>query len=353
MDLSNFNARFDPAAYAGILGGQPQQPGGMLGNWAGAQPAQAPPGPLSGMLDPQVALPIAAQLMGGRTLRDSLAGALNAAGPAVAQMKQKKLWNDWLSAGAPKDVQHPATAALIAGMPELASRFAASQIGATPPAELTAEQKNYQAGLKDPAFRGYQEHMRPGLDAASPLNIRRWTLSANAAVKPYTELSAYKLVQNAAPFLSRIEAAKDIPGSVSDQELLDSVTKLNTGGNQVTEAQVGIVLKGKSLADQVNVWSNYMAAHGGVLSDDQRQQLQDVAHAVYKGYQKMYQPIRDAAVKSLKDRGIPEDYWGAIPDLNALSSAAGIDPASGDPGAPAGGAAPAQGGVVPYTEYFK
>ncbi len=329
---------FDPRQ-GGVLGGGGAAPSGILGGGGGF---------LQTLLDPQVALPMAAALMGGRNATESIGGAFQAAGPGIVASRKRMLWNSWLKAGAPKDPNAPTFQALLAESPEVQDKVLSSQLSATP-ADLTAEQKNYNAGLKDPAFKSYQEHMRPGLDEGSPLNVRRWTLSANAAVKPYTELSAYKLVQNAAPFLSRIEAVQNAPGSVSDQELLDSVTKLNTGGNQVTEAQVNLVLKGRSLADQANVWANYMAANGGVLSDDQRKQLVAVAHAVYRGYQKMYQPIRDAAVKSLKSRGIPEDYWGAIPDLNALSAAAGIDPTSGDPGAVNGGApaAAAAGGPQP------
>src|SRR5262249_41670354 len=129
-------------------------------------------------------------------------------------------------------------------------------------------------------------------------------------------------------YLSRIEAASQHPGSISDQELLDSVTKLNNAGGQVTEAQVDIVLKGASLADKLNVWKNYMNANGGVLSNSQRKQLIDVAHAVYKGYQQMYQPVYDDAIRRLKAQGIPEEYWN-IPDLNKLSNAAGIAGGSG------------------------
>ncbi len=82
-----------------------------------------------------------------------------------------------------------------------------------------------------------------------------------------------------------------------------------------------------------------------LLSDDQRQQVMDVAKAVYKGYQKMYQPIYDEVTGKLEKQGIPDDVW-PIPDLNKLSEAAsaraGILNDTG--GAPAGGdTSPVQG----------
>lgn len=126
MNMNDFNSRFNPMAYMGALGGQPQQ----RTPWTQIGAPQPQPGPLSGMLDPQVALPIAAQLIGGRTLQDSLAGGLAAAGPAIGQMKQKQAVNAWLQAGAPKDPNHPAMKALLEAAPELAMKYAGGQLGA-------------------------------------------------------------------------------------------------------------------------------------------------------------------------------------------------------------------------------
>jgi protein MpaA len=63
------------------------------------------------------------------------------------------------------------------------------------------------------------------------------------------------------------------PGSVSDQDLLDSLTKLNTAGNAITDAQVKLVTDGKSWADSVGTAFNKLQ-NGGVLSNNQRQQIQ-------------------------------------------------------------------------------
>ncbi len=153
------------------------------------------------------------------------------------------------------------------------------------------------------------------------LTIRRYNLASNAAIKNYIALPGYSLVANGQAYLSRIDSAMKVPGSVSDQDLLDSITKLNNAGGQVTEAQVNTVLKGASLADKMNVWQKYLTSNGGVLSNAQRQEVSDVAHAVYKGYQTMYQPIYDKVTQNLKDQGIPKQFWN-IPDINELSKQA-------------------------------
>jgi hypothetical protein len=183
------------------------------------------------------------------------------------------------------------------------------------------------AGVDTGAVAGGQPS-QPPKRGTSEADIRRYDQASNATVKNYMALPGYQLVANGSAYLSRIESAQQHPGSISDQELLDSVTKLNNAGGQVTDAQVKLVLEGQSLADKANVWRNQMIAQGGVLSDSQRKQLNDVAHAVYAGYQKMYSPIYNEVTKKLKNQGIPEQYW-TIPDLNTLSSLAGIGGAGG------------------------
>lgn len=154
------------------------------------------------------------------------------------------------------------------------------------------------------------------------LDMRRYSMTANATIKNYIALPGYSLTANGQAYLSKIESAGTVTGSVPDQELLDAVTKLDNAGGQVTEAQVNVVLKGKSFSDWANIMKNKIVSSGGVLSDDQRKQLMEVAKATYKGYQKMYQPIYDEATAKLKDQGIPEAFWN-IPDLNKLSARVG------------------------------
>ncbi len=394
----NFN---DPAygySGGGILGSQPAaQPRGILSGFGGA---------FRQLLDPQTALPMAAALIGGRNPQESLAGAFAAAAPGLAATKRRMAINDWLKAKSSGDpaALEKAKANLINAAPELGMASAAYDLTPKAPIEMSpgsrlaqydpakgqyVEQggaagrgdgspydleqgaKAYKAqfgeganlAIDAPDFQAWYRSAWPqfgqgqaagaqGPQAGSgqplpkrPLSdtdIARYNRASNAATKNWLELPGYKLVSQGAPYLSRIEAAAQHPGSISDQELLDSVTKLNNAGGQVTEAQVAIVLKGASLSDKINIWSNMMSKQGGVLSDDQRRQLIDVAHAVYRGYQKMYQPVYDDAIKKLKGQGIPPQYWN-IPDLNSLSNAAGI--------AGGGGEAPAIGAIEDGFEF--
>jgi hypothetical protein len=146
-------------------------------------------------------------------------------------------------------------------------------------------------------------------------------MASNAIVKNYIENPGYKLVTQGAPYLSKIQAAINTPGSVSDQDLLDSITKLNQGGSgQVTEAQVNTILRGASLSDTVNTYAKKLGS-GGVLSNDQRKQIQDLATATMKGYEKLYAPVYSAATKQLKDAGIPKAFW-TIPDSVTMANQA-------------------------------
>lgn len=154
------------------------------------------------------------------------------------------------------------------------------------------------------------------------LTISRYSMASNRIVANYLKLPAYQFLASATPMLSRIEAAIKQPGSVSDNDLLDSVIKLNTGGQAITEAQVSTITGGRSYADTVNVYKKKLSEQGGVLSDDQRKQLYDLSQSVYKNYQKAYQPVYDQASSQLEASGIPKQYW-TLPDLNNLSTIGG------------------------------
>lgn len=173
-----------------------------------------------------------------------------------------------------------------------------------------------------------------GTDASStadysPLAVNRFTRAANAIVANYIALPQYQLTANGLPYLQRIAAAEQNPGSVSDQDLLDSLTKLNSSGNAISDAQVKIITDGKSFSDMASIASNKLA-NGGVLSTDQRTQIEKIANAVYDNYKAGYQPVYDQAAAQLKASGIPEAFW-TIPDLNKLNAAqTGGSPSASD-----------------------
>lgn len=150
----------------------------------------------------------------------------------------------------------------------------------------------------------------------TPTSMQRFTLAASRITAPYTNMSGYKLTSDALPYLARIDAASKVPGSVSDQDILDSLTKLNTGGNAVTDAQIKIITDGKSYSDWASTIANKFK-NGGVLSDNQRQQIKEIASNIYDNYRKSYAPIYKQAADKLETAGIPKQFW-TIPDLDNL-----------------------------------
>ncbi len=162
---------------------------------------------------------------------------------------------------------------------------------------------------------------------SSPLADTRFTIASSRITAPFEQLAAYTLTSNALPYLEKIDAAASIPGSVSDQDLLDAFTKLSTSGGVISDAQVKVITGGSSWSDTANVLAKKVG-QGGVLSDNQRKQIQDIAKATYTNFKKGYQPIYDQATAQLTKAGIPNQYW-TIPDLNTLSALSGISSAGG------------------------
>lgn len=169
-----------------------------------------------------------------------------------------------------------------------------------------------------------------GKDQFSPTAQSKMTQAAHRITAQYTDMAGYKLARDGAPYIARINAAMDHPGSVSDADLLDSMVKLNTGGNAVTENQVAMITNGRSFSDSVNAFKNKLQ-NGGVLSQNQRDQINGIAKSMFDNYLKQYQPIYEKASEQLQSAGIPKAFW-TIPDLNAINSggaASASAPASG------------------------
>jgi len=161
------------------------------------------------------------------------------------------------------------------------------------------------------------------MDYRTAMEAQRYTSSTNNIVNKFLNLPTYKLYANSLPYFAQIQAAQTVPGSVSDRDLLDAVTKINTGGNQVTEAQVGLITGGRSYSDSVDVWSKKLQS-GGILSDDQRQQLTTLAGKIYENYDRGYQALKPQIQKALDKSGIPAQYQ-SIPDLSELAGGYGLN----------------------------
>lgn len=151
----------------------------------------------------------------------------------------------------------------------------------------------------------------------SPQAGQRFTSEASRITSPYEKLPQYQRMASSFQPIARIDEAMKNPGSVSDQELLDAITKLSTQG-QVTEAQTNIITKGKSLSDWANVMKNQLTS-GGVLSDQQRKDIQTISHNISGAYQKQYQPLYNEVTGKLQGANIPKPFW-TIPDLASIGA---------------------------------
>jgi hypothetical protein len=79
---------------------------------------------LRGLLDPQYALPIAAQLIGGATPQASFAGALGAAGPAIGDIRKRAAINAWLKSRSTGEPLSAEAQKMISEDPQLAQKLA-------------------------------------------------------------------------------------------------------------------------------------------------------------------------------------------------------------------------------------
>lgn len=164
----------------------------------------------------------------------------------------------------------------------------------------------------------------------TPMAGRRFAMTSNQIVGPLMKLPQYELTAQGLPLIQRMQAALKTPGSVSDQELLDSFTKLSTSGNAVTDAQVRIITDGKTVKDWANIQLNKLGANGGVLSPQQRKDIMTIAAKTYDKYREGYEPLYKEASEKLTAGGVPKPFW-TIPDLNKLNAAQTSGAAAGAP----------------------
>lgn len=100
----------------------------MAFNFGNLLSGQQSPGPLSGIMDPSVMLPIAAQIMAAPTFRQSLAGGAAAAGPAIVDMRKRQAVNAWLKARSGKGDLSPEMVQFIQSSPDLAEKLAINDL---------------------------------------------------------------------------------------------------------------------------------------------------------------------------------------------------------------------------------
>lgn len=188
-----------------------------------------------------------------------------------------------------------------------------TQIGGAPAtAPATTIDKSYQS-----MYQQVQQAQTTPV-TGSPLNKGRYTRNANSALKNYIANPVYTAVSSGATYLARIQAAMKDPGSISDTSLADSIIKIETGGGQVTEAQLNTYFAGQSFSDAFAIEGDKIVAKGGVLSPQQRTDLSNLADGVFSNYKQQYEQLYVQAMTNLQGQGIPLNYGGNLPDFLSL-----------------------------------
>lgn len=179
-----------------------------------------------------------------------------------------------------------------------------------------------KSALPSPVAQQYND-IRQTIDNTQPASLsptvtRKWSLVTNSGIKSFQGLGTYQVISQIAPYLANIRAASENPSSVSDLELLDSYVRASKGGTgQITDTQVDTILKGSNIADNWQQLQNKLTT-GGVLSPQQRQDIQTLAQNVYAENQSDYQKIYIQAIQNLQNQGVPVQFWGQMPDLSSL-----------------------------------
>lgn len=176
---------------------------------------------------------------------------------------------------------------------------------------------NVPMARRDLVAKGLADLLRADPARLPPGAQQRIQAAASRVVAPYIDSSQYKLAANGLPYIERINAALKNPGSVGDQEAIDSLTKLANSGSAVTEAQVKLITGYGSLSDWASVLANKFR-NGGALSQSQRDQIKKVANETFDAYEKGVTPIYEEATGKLKARGINQAYW-PIMDVKGMS----------------------------------
>lgn len=149
------------------------------------------------------------------------------------------------------------------------------------------------------------------------------TRQANAAMKNYTDSPTYKNVASGATYLAKLDAGLKNPGSVGDPDIIDSLVKINTGGQgAITEQQYQAYAQGQTWSDKFQVTNGKIMATGGTLSPQQRTAIKDLAVDTFSNYQQQYEQLYVQAMKNMQNQQIPSAFWGNLPDWTQMISGA-------------------------------
>lgn len=147
------------------------------------------------------------------------------------------------------------------------------------------------------------------------------TRQTNAAISQYVDSPLYQNVSAATTYFSKLNAGLKNPGSIGDPDIIDSLVKINTGGQgAITEQQYSAYSQGQTWSDKFQVVEGKVVAKGGTLSPDQRTGIRNLAQDTFDNYRGQYENMYVQAMQNLDNQGIPDAFWGNMPEWTSLMS---------------------------------
>lgn len=161
---------------------------GALGRMTGGDGVLGGQSAWQQLLDPQVALPMAAALIAGRTPQESLAGAFAQAGPGLRDARKRKALNDLIKSKSLGSDLSPETQAYLAENPDFAQSVFASRMTPKNPVAVGAGDR-----LWDPVTRKFIDDGGGGSGAygGTSMDAQNWNIILRGKVDSPEYAAAY------------------------------------------------------------------------------------------------------------------------------------------------------------------
>ena len=155
---------------------------------------------------------------------------------------------------------------------------------------------------------------------ASLNNMNNRSINQVLAQNMYSKDATITAYLTAAPIIDRLNAASKQTGPVSDQDVLDAITAVDTMGGRPTEQQIKTITEGMSWMDTLKVLQQ-KGGSGGVISPAVKKQMIDLATSVFNNYKTGYQQRIAYYNNLLKNKGYGDNVLGDVTTAaNALSA---------------------------------
>ena len=144
-----------------------------------------------------------------------------------------------------------------------------------------------------------------------------------------TQINNDARVQNflgIAPYMAKLQAAQSEIATngineTNAAELIDSATKINTGGQAITQGQTGLIQESQSYADQLVALQQKVKGQGGVIDPKIAKDITDLSSRIFQLYQGQYQQAVSQYSSRLKNvNGQDLSQYNPLTDITNLQS---------------------------------